>query len=105
MEQTDTKDPVPPLTLAQAGLACVCRSAAWDAKMVTSAYWVHPEQVSKSAPTGEYLSTGTYGSVAGKGVQARKGGQVRLLLPPYLSACFYPHRTCSSAPRTRLVLE
>ena len=41
-----TKDPVPPLTLAQAGLACVCRSAAWDAKMVTSAYWVHPEQVS-----------------------------------------------------------
>ena len=30
-----TKDPVPPLTLAQAGLACVCRSAAWDAKMVT----------------------------------------------------------------------
>ena len=57
--KTDTKDPVPPLTLAQAGLACVCRSAAWNAKMVTSAYWVHPEQVSKSAPTGEYLSTGT----------------------------------------------
>ena len=55
-----TKDPVPPLTLAQAGLACVCRSAAWDAKMVTSAYWVHPEQVSKSAPTGEYLSTGSF---------------------------------------------
>jgi predicted ribosome quality control (RQC) complex YloA/Tae2 family protein len=55
-----TKEPVPPLTLAQAGLACVCRSSAWDAKMVTSAYWVHPEQVSKSAPTGEYLSTGSF---------------------------------------------
>ena len=38
-------EPVPPLTIAQAGLSCVCRSAAWDAKMVTSAYWVHPEQV------------------------------------------------------------
>uniref|UniRef100_A0A0C3U817 NFACT RNA-binding domain-containing protein n=2 Tax=Geminigeraceae TaxID=589343 RepID=A0A0C3U817_GUITC len=55
-----TKDAVPPLTLAQAGLSCVCRSQAWDAKMVTSAYWVHPEQVSKSAPTGEYLSTGSF---------------------------------------------
>ncbi len=41
-----TKEAVPPLTLAQAGLSCVCRSAAWNARMVTSAYWVHPEQAS-----------------------------------------------------------
>lgn len=41
--------PIPPLTLAQAGHACVCRSAAWDAKVVTSAWWVHPEQVSGAA--------------------------------------------------------
>lgn len=27
--------------------------------MVTSAWWVYPEQVSKSAPTGEYLTTGS----------------------------------------------
>jgi len=46
-----TQEPVPPLTLAQAGLSCVCRSAAWDARMVTSAYWVHPEQVSNPKPS------------------------------------------------------
>lgn len=36
---------VPPLTISQAGCACVCRSAAWDAKIVTSAWWVHQHQV------------------------------------------------------------
>jgi predicted ribosome quality control (RQC) complex YloA/Tae2 family protein len=52
--------PVPPLSLQQAGCACVCRSRAWDAKVVTSAWWVHARQVSKSAPTGEYLPTGSF---------------------------------------------
>lgn len=38
--------PCMPVTAAvQAGQACVCRSQAWDAKVVTSAWWVHPEQV------------------------------------------------------------
>ena len=36
---------VPALSLAQAGCMCVCRSAAWDAKTVTSAWWVHADQV------------------------------------------------------------
>ena len=40
---------VPPASLAQAGTACVCRSQAWDAKIVTSAWWVHAHQA--SAPT------------------------------------------------------
>ena len=44
----------------QAGQACVCRSQAWDAKIVTSAWWVHYDQVSKTAPTGEYLPTGSF---------------------------------------------
>ncbi len=44
----------------QAGQACVCRSQAWDAKIVTSAWWVHHDQVSKTAPTGEYLPTGSF---------------------------------------------
>ncbi|CAO3590807.1 unnamed protein product [Absidia cylindrospora] len=52
--------PIPPSTLFQAGIMSVCQSKAWDAKIVTSAYWVHPDQVSKSAPTGEYLSTGSF---------------------------------------------
>ena len=41
----DPSRPVPPLTLQQAGCACVCRSKAWDAKLVTSAWWVQHHQV------------------------------------------------------------
>jgi hypothetical protein len=52
--------PIPPNTLYQAGIMSVCQSKAWDAKMVTSAYWVYPDQVSKSAPSGEYLTTGSF---------------------------------------------
>ncbi|KAL0093728.1 fibronectin-binding protein A N-terminus-domain-containing protein [Phycomyces blakesleeanus] len=52
--------PIPPSTLYQAGTMSVCQSKAWDAKIVTSAYWVYADQVSKSAPTGEYLSTGSF---------------------------------------------
>eukprot|EP00879_Flechtneria_rotunda_P009714 GHRR01010163.1.p1 GENE.GHRR01010163.1~~GHRR01010163.1.p1 ORF type:complete len:564 (+),score=252.88 GHRR01010163.1:1740-3431(+) len=41
----DPSRPVPPLTLQQAGCACVCRSKAWDQKVVTSAWWVYHHQV------------------------------------------------------------
>ncbi|KAG2177194.1 hypothetical protein INT43_007851 [Umbelopsis isabellina] len=51
---------IPPTTLHQAGIMSVCQSKAWEAKIVTSAYWVNPDQVSKSAPTGEYLTTGSF---------------------------------------------
>ena len=60
VRNNDASKPVPPLTLQQAGCACVCRSRAWDSKVVTSAYWVHHHQVSKAAPTGEYLPTGSF---------------------------------------------
>lgn len=35
-------------------------SVAWEAKVITSAWWVHANQVSKTAPTGEYLTTGSF---------------------------------------------
>lgn len=35
-------------------------STAWEAKVVTSAWWVNANQVSKTAPTGEYLTTGSF---------------------------------------------
>ncbi|MCL7036486.1 hypothetical protein MKW94_006315 [Papaver nudicaule] len=54
------ENPVPPLTLNQAGSFTVCHSAAWESKMVTSAWWVYPHQVSKTAPTGEYLTVGSF---------------------------------------------
>ncbi|XP_070697951.1 ribosome quality control complex subunit NEMF [Pempheris klunzingeri] len=55
-----SSDPIPPRTLTEAGTMAVCYSAAWDAKIITSAWWVHHDQVSKTAPTGEYLTTGSF---------------------------------------------
>ncbi|KAK9857575.1 hypothetical protein WJX84_011908 [Apatococcus fuscideae] len=52
--------PIPPLTLSEAGSAAVCRSNAWDSKIITSAWWVQADQVSKSAPSGEFLATGSF---------------------------------------------
>ncbi|KAF4554538.1 Ribosome quality control complex subunit 2-like protein [Elsinoe fawcettii] len=52
--------PIPPSTLSQAGNLSVCTSSAWDSKAVMSAYWVNADQVSKTAPTGEYLTTGGF---------------------------------------------
>jgi hypothetical protein len=58
--KSPTPRPVPPSTLEQAGAFAVCLSQAWDAKVATNAWWVYHDQVSKSAPTGEYLSTGSF---------------------------------------------
>ncbi|KAJ2944666.1 hypothetical protein O0L34_g4021 [Tuta absoluta] len=52
--------PIPPRTLSEAGQAAVAYSVAWEAKVLTRAWWVHAHQVSKSAPTGEYLTTGSF---------------------------------------------
>ncbi|KAF8401267.1 hypothetical protein HHK36_012200 [Tetracentron sinense] len=54
------EQPIPPLTLNQTGCFTVCHSQAWDSKIVTSAWWVYPHQVSKTAPTGEYLTVGSF---------------------------------------------
>uniref|UniRef100_A0AAY4BUH4 Ribosome quality control complex subunit NEMF n=1 Tax=Denticeps clupeoides TaxID=299321 RepID=A0AAY4BUH4_9TELE len=55
-----TGESIPPRTLTEAGTMAVCYSAAWDARVITSAWWVHHHQVSKTAPTGEYLTTGSF---------------------------------------------
>ena len=52
--------PIPPSTLAQAGNLSVCCSSAWDSKAAMGAWWVNADQVSKSAPTGEFLPTGSF---------------------------------------------
>jgi len=57
---TNLNRDIPPLTLSQAGCFAMCRSNAWESKIVTSAWWVRASQVSKSAPTGEYLPTGSF---------------------------------------------
>lgn len=55
-----SKEAVPPKTLNEAGTMALCYSAAWDAKVITSSWWVYHDQVSKTAPTGEYLTTGSF---------------------------------------------
>lgn len=50
----------PPKTLHEAGIMALCYSRAWDEKVVTSAWWVWGNQVSKTAPSGEYLTTGSF---------------------------------------------
>ncbi|KAK7756631.1 hypothetical protein SLS62_001468 [Diatrype stigma] len=52
--------PIPPSTLSQAGSLAVCASSAWDSKAMMAAWWVNADQVSKAAPTGEYLPTGSF---------------------------------------------
>jgi hypothetical protein len=59
----DGKTQVIPLSeraLSEAGTFTISRSSAWSSKMVTSAYWVESHQVSKTAPTGEYLTVGSF---------------------------------------------
>ena len=52
--------PIPPSTLSQAGTLVVATSSAWDSKAIMSAWWVKPDQISRTAPTGEYLTTGAF---------------------------------------------
>ena len=51
---------VPPKTLSEAGQMAACNSSAWDSKIVIGSYWVNDDQVSKTAQTGEYLTTGAF---------------------------------------------
>ncbi len=52
--------PISPSTLSQAGSLAVACSSAWDSKAGMSAWWVNADQVSKSAPTGEFLPAGSF---------------------------------------------
>ena len=51
---------VPPRTIMEAGVMATTHSSAWEAKIATGAYWVHHDQVSKTAPSGEYLGAGAF---------------------------------------------
>lgn len=47
-------------SLQQAGAFCINLSSGWSSNIVTSAWWVYASQVSKTAPTGEYLGHGSF---------------------------------------------
>uniref|UniRef100_A0A183CCC2 NFACT-R_1 domain-containing protein n=1 Tax=Globodera pallida TaxID=36090 RepID=A0A183CCC2_GLOPA len=50
----------PPRTLNEAGSMAVCFSSAWDAGVSVNAWWVRHDQVSRTAPTGEYIPAGAF---------------------------------------------
>lgn len=58
--QATATNGISPQALSEAGHWTVCQSAAWKKKMITSAWWVYAHQVSKTAPSGEYLTTGSF---------------------------------------------
>jgi len=55
-----TLEEVSPITLNESGTWAICHSKAWDMKIVTSAFWVWGDQVSKTPQSGEYLVTGSF---------------------------------------------
>jgi len=55
-----TTDEIPLQTILEAAQFAICRSVAWTNKVVIGAYWVYPDQVSKTAPTGQSLSSGSF---------------------------------------------
>lgn len=56
----DAQD-APDTSMNEIAHATVCFSRAWREGMYgVSAYWVHPEQVKKSAPSGEFLPKGSF---------------------------------------------
>lgn len=65
VKNNDSSAPIPPATLAQAAMLSLATTRAWDAKIVTSAWWVEHVQVSKIAaysqdmlPAGEFTIKG-----------------------------------------------
>ena len=52
--------PLSEQALREAGNFTICHSNAWTSRIITSAWWVEAHQVSKTAPTGEYLTVGSF---------------------------------------------
>ncbi|KAK4532008.1 hypothetical protein CCYA_CCYA10G2865 [Cyanidiococcus yangmingshanensis] len=52
--------PAPPLSIQEAAIFAAACSSAWDAKVAVNAFWVYPEQVSQSAPSGMHLNQGSF---------------------------------------------
>ena len=51
---------VPSLTMMEAATFEMCHSPCWENKVLAQVYWVHASQVSKTPPTGMFISTGSF---------------------------------------------
>ena len=56
----DAPSMIPPTTLLQAGTMAICQSKAWESKILTSAFWVPHNQVTKLSLAGDDLPTGVF---------------------------------------------
>jgi predicted ribosome quality control (RQC) complex YloA/Tae2 family protein len=52
--------PVPSLSLMEAATFEMCHSPCWESKILAQVYWVNASQVSKTPPTGMFISTGSF---------------------------------------------
>lgn len=55
-----TGQPVPILSLNEAATFEMCHSPCWENKVTAQVYWVEANQVSKTPPTGMFISTGSF---------------------------------------------
>lgn len=55
-----TKKPISPISLNETAVAALAHSKAWNLKVIHPVYWVYSHQVSKTAPTGLSLPTGSF---------------------------------------------
>lgn len=60
VKNLNSKNVIPSRTLEEAGVMAICYSNAWESKVPCRAWWVHHHQVSKTAPSGEYLTVGSF---------------------------------------------
>jgi hypothetical protein len=52
--------PIPHQTLQEAAQATLCHSRCWTQKVVTEVFYVYPEQVTKTAPSGLFVGVGSF---------------------------------------------
>ena len=87
------KKQIPITDLEQSGQFVVCRSNAWKPKIIYNAYWVYPNQVSKTTETGEFVQKGAF-IIRGKrnyiknisfelGASIRRGKDLEFMISPY----------------------
>ena len=51
---------ISPMAIEEAAGFEVCHSPSWSNNVLSQVYWVHADQVSKTPPTGMYISTGSF---------------------------------------------
>ena len=57
----DVGPAMPPIKLLEyANTLVMCNSKAWNVNSPDKCWWVYPNQVSKTPPTGQYVSKGSF---------------------------------------------